>query len=218
MLSWVLVFAAAAPSADELRAQATSLYQHKQYALACKRFGQAHRLRPDDAELLADLGLCQLKAGQPAEALASFRAALQAPKVDAETRRNVFYNLGVLAHDETPEWLRQSTADCRELPSSDAQCAQTLSVCLKPVANATTTGTLLQVGEQSVTWDAQRCADATSCQARVCRLVWVDACAHRVGLFCTQTAPGPKRAEQCSYGDELPRAAGASVRCVGTDW
>jgi tetratricopeptide (TPR) repeat protein len=218
MLAWVLVFAAAAPSAEELRAQATSLYQRRQYAPACTLFRQAHQLRPDDAELLADLGLCQLKAGQPTAALASFRAALQAPKVDAETRRNVFYNLGLLEHDETPEWLRQSTADCRELPSSVAQCTQTLSVCLKPIANATTTGTVLQVGEQSVTWAAQRCVDRASCQARVCRVVWVDGCAHRVGLFCTQTTPGPKRAEHCSYGDELPRAAGASVRCVGVDW
>ena len=93
--------ATAAPTAaGALRAEATEAYRARRYAEACRKFGEAARVAPEDAALAADLGLCLHRQGNSAEAIAETRRAIRFAKPDGavarRVRRSAYYNLSLM--------------------------------------------------------------------------------------------------------------------------
>jgi hypothetical protein len=79
--------------AAALRARGTRDYRAGRIAAACKGFGDAARLAPDDAAIQADLALCLTKLGRDEESIAASRRALA--RGDARVRLGSYYNLAL---------------------------------------------------------------------------------------------------------------------------
>jgi|SRR5579884_4156246 len=113
-----LVVGACAPTAQERRAHELAddgvfLYKQGAYPQARADFQAALKLRPDDPDLIYDIGRCWERQGQPDRARAAYTACLQKNPDHADCR----HALAVLAYesgdrngcrDMIEEWLRSS--------------------------------------------------------------------------------------------------------------